>query len=137
MAENSIVKEVGGKTYTITKFRPTDGRRIVVNYPLTALPKVGSYDANEEAMLLLMSHVMVHLPNGEKMALTNKTLIDNHVQSWEALAELEWHTLRFNCPFLNGDNVSTILDILYEVAGDLVLDVIARVIDSGMLKKEE
>ncbi len=120
---------VGDKTYTINKFKPTDGRRIVAGYPLTLAPKVGDYDANEQLMQLLMSYVQVHLSDGSKLALTTKALIDNHVPTWDDLVALEYQTLQANCPFMQGDGLRSFTDMIKEAASRYLVEIMQSAMD--------
>ena len=100
--------EIDGKVYTLSKFPAVAGREIVALYPLSGLPKLGDYKVNEETMLKLMAHVYIRL--GEALQpLNNRTLIDNHVPSWEALAQLEMAMMEYNCSFFQNARLSTFL----------------------------
>lgn len=123
---NSVDITIRDKTYTINKFRPTVGRKIVAQYPLTALPKMANYDQNEAIMVLLMSHVHVHLPNNVKLPLNTVDLINNHVASWDDLVNLEYQTLKFNCPFMQGDNMGSLMDMIKNVASEYLVDIVEK-----------
>lgn len=97
------------RQFLISKFPAVDGRKIVANYPLTALPKVGDYASNEETMLLLMSYVAV-LVGEQETRLSTKALINNHVGDWETLARLEAAMLEYNCSFFLKGKISTFLE---------------------------
>lgn len=103
--------EIGGKAFVLSKFPAIAGREIVTQYPLTAIPKVGEYKANETVMLKLMSYVGV--PNGDKpIMLTTRELVDNHVPDWETLAQLEVAMLEYNCSFFGDGRASTFFDAI-------------------------
>lgn len=119
---------IKGKTYTLNQFRPTVGRKIVAQYPLTAIPKMASYDQNEEIMVLLMSHVHVHLPGGVKMPLNTIDLIDNHVPSWDDLVNLEYQTLKFNCPFMQDGGASSMMEAIKGFASEYLVDIVEKAI---------
>lgn len=131
---NSKIIELGGKTFTINKFRPTEGRRIIAGYPITAMPKFGDYDKNEEIMLRLMAHVEVHIGNNT-LPLTTAALIDNHVGSWELLVELEFEALKFNCPFLEAKNMKPFTDMVSEFAAGYLADVMEKAMGLAMTSK--
>lgn len=132
---NSKIIEIGGKTFTINKFRPTEGRRIIAGYPITAMPKFGDYDKNEEIMLRLMAHVEVHI-GGNTLPLSTSALIDNHVGSWELLVELEYETLKFNCPFLEAKNMKPFTDMVGEFAAGYLADVMVKAMGMAGQSKE-
>lgn len=121
--------EIGGKTYTINKFKPTDGRKIVAGYPLTLAPKIGDYAANEQLMQLLMSYVEVHLADGSKMKLTTKALIDNHVPEWDDLVSLEYQTLQANCKFMQGEGLHSFMDLIKEAASKYLVEIMQGAMD--------
>ena len=103
--------EIGGKRFVLSKFPAIAGREIVTQYPLTAIPKVGEYKANEAVMLKLMGYVGV--PNGDRpIMLTTRELIDNHVGDWEILAQLEIAMLEYNCSFFGDGRASTFFDVI-------------------------
>lgn len=97
------------RTYIISKFPAIAGREIIAMYPLTAMPKIGDYKANEEALHKLMAFVEVVLPNGSHIRLTTAALIDTHVPSWEMLAKIEFAMINYNCSFFRDGRVSTFL----------------------------
>ena len=105
------------RTYLISKFPAIAGRRIIANYPLSALPKLGDYSVNEATMIELMGYVAVPRENGEPMRLSTPALINNHLPSWEALAKIEGAMLEYNCSFftVNGA-LQGFIDLLLEKA---------------------
>lgn len=92
--------QIGDKTYILSQFPVVEGREICVNYPLSAIPKLGSYKQNEEMMFKLLSFVQVKTDNGTLLPLSNKDVINNHVESWEDLIILEKEMLEYNMTFL-------------------------------------
>lgn len=118
---------VGGKTYIIRKFRAIEGRRIVAGYPITAIPKFGDYNGNEEIMLRLMSHVSVVITGRpEGLPLTTRELVDNHVLSWEGLVEIEYEVLKFNCPFLQSENMKPFMEVVKDAAADYLAQIVTK-----------
>lgn len=101
--------EIDGKVYLIGKWPAVAGREIIAGYPLTALPKIGEYKANEEIMLKLMGHVAVVPSSGEPLLLATRALIDNHVDDWETLAKIEFASLERNCSFFRDGRLSGFL----------------------------
>ena len=49
--------EIEGKKYIITKIPAVQGREILTQYPITAMPKIGQYKATEELMFKMMKYV--------------------------------------------------------------------------------
>ncbi len=96
--------EIEGKQFIISKFPAIAGRKIITQYPLSGLPKIGEYGVNEEIMFKLMGYVGVLIKGQETpLLLSTEALIDNHVGNWEILAKIEMAMLEYNCSFfLNG-----------------------------------
>lgn len=96
------------KTFILSKFPAIAGREIIAGYPLTGLPKIGEYKANEEIMLKLMSYVGVQLGD-TVVRLSTRALIENHVPEWETLARIEVAMIERNCSFFANGRASTFL----------------------------
>jgi hypothetical protein len=97
------------KNYIISKFPAIQGREIIAKNPLSAMPKLGDYEVNEETMLKLMCFVAV--PNGtDTLALSTRALVDNHFPDWETLARVEVAMMEYNVSFLKGDILKSIMD---------------------------
>lgn len=106
--------EIDGQTFIFHKFPATEWRRIVSNYPLTGLPKIGEYETNHKIMLELMKYVAVPKPNGEVLFLTNEERINGNVKPGPTLVKVEWGMLQYNCDFLQNGRISGFLDDLLE-----------------------
>ena len=78
-------EEGHAKTFILSNFDAVTGRRIITQYPLTGLPKIGDYVENEKLMFLLMSFVAVVTEDGRKLRLSTPELVMNHVPSAEML----------------------------------------------------
>lgn len=85
--------------FNIGKFPATVGREIITQYPINNIPKVGSYLQSEEIMLKLMKFVERVYDDKDPIPLDNKTLIDNHIPSWEVLIKIEAFVIDYNCSF--------------------------------------
>lgn len=103
------------KTFVISKFPATEGRRIISQYPVISLlsnTKIGSYEKQEELMLDLMSYVAVKTEMGN-IQLKTKELINNHCPDWECLMSLEKEMLVYNCSFFqNGKGYDYLQSLL-------------------------
>ena len=84
--------------FNIGKFPATVGREIITQYPINNIPKIGSYLQSEEIMLKLMKFVE-RVYDDRAIELSSKTLIDNHVPSWEVLIKIEAFVIDYNCSF--------------------------------------
>lgn len=98
------------KTFIISKFPAVAGREIVAKYPLSAMPKLGEYQVNEETMLKLMAYVAIPSDTGVPLQLTTRALVDNHVPEWETLAKLELEMMGYNCSFFGDGRASNLFE---------------------------
>lgn len=102
------IKDVDGqlKTFIISRLPAIPSREILAKYPVANIPKLGEYQASEEAMKLLLSHVAVAIDGrDEPLRLTTPSLINNHVTDGEQLMRLEFAMLEYNTSFFGkGEN---------------------------------
>lgn len=96
-------------TVTLSRFDAVEGREILAKYPMSAMPKLGDYDVNEETMLKLMSYIAVDA-NGTPLRLTTKALINNHTHDAETLMKIEMAMLEYNCSFFQQGRISDFLE---------------------------
>lgn len=121
------VKSLDGdeKTFYISRFPTVQGREIITQWPVSALPKVGDYKANEAIVLTMMEFVAVAAPDGQR--LTTRALVDNHVSDAEMLMQLEKALLLYNTSFFGdgktlsffGNLKATLKAFLIETLTDL------------------
>ena len=97
------------RTFLISRVPAIAMREIVAAYPLTAMPKIGDYKANEEVMLKLLAYVGVPREGMAPLMLTTRALIDNHCGDWEALGKLEIEMFRYNISFFDKGVISNFL----------------------------
>ncbi len=112
-----------GKThvYILSNFDAVAGRRIVSQYPMTGLPKVGDYAENEKLMLQLMSYVAAVTPDGRRLRLETEALVNNHVPDFEMLAKIEIAMMGKNCSFFrDGRSLNFCDTIMQEFAKKLL-----------------
>lgn len=104
-------KELDGTPFILSKFPATVGREIILQYPTSAMPKIGDYSTNEALMLKIMSYVGVTIEGREEpLMLKTRQLVDNHVTDAEMLMKLEWAMLSHNFAFFSNGSLSGILD---------------------------
>ncbi len=84
--------------YILSNFNAVDGRRIASQYPMTALPKIGDYEANEKLFFLIMSHVAA-IVDGKPLRLVTPALVINHVPDFEVSAQIEAAMITRNFSF--------------------------------------
>lgn len=107
--------QLDGKNYTLTKFPATEGREIIMQYPSTALPKVGDYKQNHALMLKMMKYVGVEVEGREGLLmLTTEALVNNHVDKPETLIKLEWAMIQHNFDFFKDGRALGFLGSLLE-----------------------
>lgn len=103
-------KPLDGTPFILSKFPATVGREIILQYPTSALPKVGDYATNEALMLKIMKYVGVTIDGrDEPLMLTTPQLVDNHVRSTEELLKLEWAMMNHNFSFFSNGDLSGFL----------------------------
>ena len=108
------------RTYILSRFPALAGREIVTQYPLSALPKLGDYKANEAMMLKLLSYVAVPVAGADPIRLTTAQLVENHVPDFECLMRLEGAMLEYNCSFFKNGVASTFFARIAQTAQALI-----------------
>lgn len=104
-------KELDGTAFVLHKFPATVGREIILQYPTSAMPKIGDYATNEALMLKVMSYVGVKIDGrDEPLMLKTPQLVDNHVKDAELLMRLEWAMMSYNFAFFSNGSLSGILE---------------------------
>lgn len=97
--------------FNISKLPATVAREIISKYPVSNMPKLGDYNVSEETMLKLISYTE-RVYDDRVQPLTSKSLIDNHIPSWEILVRLEAYMLDYNCSFFD---IGKVLNSLKEL----------------------
>lgn len=100
------------KTFIISKFDAVFGREVAFQYPLTVLPKVGDYLANEQLMFRAMTYAAAISEDGTQMPLKTKALVNNLCPDWEMLVALEKALMEYNISFLRDGRISTFFEVL-------------------------
>lgn len=109
--------ELGSKTYILGKFPATVGREILMQYPTSAMPKIGDYKTNHALMLRIMGYVGVQVEGREEpLMLTTEALVNNHVTNAETLVKLEWAMVQHNFDFFTDGRASSFLESLMQKA---------------------
>jgi hypothetical protein len=107
----------------ISRFPAMTGREIIAQYPTSMVPKIGDYKVNEAMLLKIMAHVAI-VKGEREITLENRTLIDNHVPDWEALAKIEMAIMEYNCSFFGNGKVSGFLEGITEKAQTLIIKIL-------------
>jgi len=116
------------KTFIISKFNAIDGREIITQYPLSAMPKLGDYKTNKELMFKIMKFVAVHTGDVQQ-TLSTPELVNNHVPDWETLLKLEKEVIEYNCSFFTNGKASAFLDELTEKLPALITSMLTGLLE--------
>lgn len=104
-------KELEGTPFILSKFPATVGREIILQYPTSAMPKIGDYATNEALMFKIMKYVSVTIEGrDEPLPLKTPQLVDAHVKDAETLMKLEWAMMNYNFAFFGNGSLSGILE---------------------------
>lgn len=125
--------ELDGRTYVLHKFPSVEGREIIAGYPLTALPKISEYSANQDVMYKNLSYVGVRLEGDKVQMLSTKALINNHTESWETVMLLEKAMLTYNCSFFQDGRL---LNFLKDSAPNF-LPLISKILTPGLVPSSQ
>lgn len=128
--------EINGKTYRISKFPATVGREIIAKYPVSNMPKIGDYQVSEEIMVKLMSFVEV-VAGDRSIRLMTRELINNHVPDWEALTQLEWEMLQYNCSFLTNGKSLSFLEKLAHLAEQKISEMLTASLGKSSVRAKQ
>ncbi len=101
---------VAGKRFIISKFNYEDGREIVTQYMVSAIPKLGDYARNKELVRMMMGYVAIPMESGVPLRLSTPELINNHITDWEMGMQLEAAMMEYNCSFFQNGRISDFLD---------------------------
>jgi hypothetical protein len=107
-------------TYIISRLPAVAGRELVTQYPITAMPRVGDYTANEALMFKLMAYVEAIRADGAPQRLTSRALVDNFVPDWEILAKLEVAMMEYNVSFFGNGKALGFLETIAAKAQQLL-----------------
>lgn len=124
--------EFEGETFkfNIGKFPTTAGREIISKYPVANMPKIGDYAVSEETMLKLMSYVE-RVYDDRVQPLTSRTLIDNHIPSWEVLVKLEGLTIEYNCSFFRNGKAYDFWKKLSALAEPKIIEILTALLGNS------
>ncbi len=120
------------KTYILSNFDAVTGRRIITQYPMTGLPKIGDYIENEKLMFLLMSFVAVVTEDGRKLRLSTPQLVMNHVPNAEMLMKLEMKMMEKNCSFFRDGRSLDLLDSIAQIFSKKILELLTPLSASSL-----
>lgn len=125
------------KTFVLSKFPALAGREIVAKYPLSAMPKIGDYEVNEQTMLKLMNHVGVKTDNGNVIRLSTTELYNNHVPDWETSAKIEWAMMEYNCSFFANGRSSSFFEAIAQKVPVLITKILTDLSAQSSRKEKQ
>ena len=96
-------------TYVISRIPACEAKEIILQYPTSAMPKIGDWPLHEKLMFKLMSYVAVKGETGDPLPLTTRALVNNHVPDWMILGKLELAMMDYNSAFFLSGGLSTFL----------------------------
>lgn len=133
-----IDKIIDGKTYVLTKIPAIEGREILTQYPISAVPKVGDYKTNEVLMYKLLSYVGVRVDTmATPLMLSDKNLINNHVSNAVVLMTLEKEMLDYNFGFFFREKVSTFLGVIDQKLPTWITKILMGLSEQSQKAKEQ
>ena len=103
------------RTYILSNFDCVEGRRIFSQYPMSALPKVGDYEVNEQLMYRIMKHVAVLTNDGRWLRLETEALVKNHIPTTEMLGLIEIEIMKKNFSFFRDGRIFSLFDNLVQL----------------------
>lgn len=120
--------------FNISKLPATVGREIISKYPIANMPKIGDYAVSQETMFKLMKYVE-RVYADRVQPLTNETLINNHVPSWEILTQIEFAMIEYNCSFFRNGKALDFLKKSISLAEPKITEILTGL--SGKLSQAE
>lgn len=111
-----VIKDMDGAehTYMLSRLPYPVGRKVAAMYPVSNMPKVGSYAQSEEVMRDMFKYIHVVLEGGRTQALSTLALIENHVPDTTTGLKLEAAMLAYNFDFFGQGGLSVFLKRLLE-----------------------
>ena len=79
LREPKVIKTKGSGEVIISKFPALQGRKIMIQYPLSNMKALSDYLTCENVLLELLSYCEV-VKDGRHIRLNNATLIDQHIR---------------------------------------------------------
>lgn len=95
------------RTYLIGTIPASYSKEIVLEYPITALPKVGDVQRHMEVTQKMMAYVAV--PRGDKLEplqLSTRELCDNHIPDLRTWMRIEREVAMYNWDFFLPEDLS-------------------------------
>ena len=129
MATKTKIVQIDGRNYRISELPTMLARDVMMNYPLTLLPKVGNYGENERLFKLLMKHVEVQ-PEPDKnpdwwIRLDTEDSINQNVSA-KGVLELEKEVIDFSTDFFSSGKLTQIGTTLGELARNILTNIVLQ-----------
>lgn len=110
-----VIKDIDGidRTFIISRFPATVGMEIFYRLPISAMPKIGDFEALKVVRDDIFKHVYIKTEGGD-IALSTVALIDNHTGDAETALKVIGAMLQHNFSFFSQGKISSFLDGLGE-----------------------
>jgi hypothetical protein len=106
---------IDGKIYILSKFPAVEGMEIMLQTPMSVLPKLGSYPITQEMFLKVMCYVGVPRESGkEPLRLSSKDLVNNHVKGPESWLKILKEMAEYNFSFFQNGRALSFLEGLIQ-----------------------
>lgn len=130
--------ELGGKVFYVSRVPALLGRELVMQYTASAIPKIGDYQTNEAMALKMLERCAVEVtPGADPVPLSTRELIDNHVDGWETLMQLEGRMIAKNCSFFADGRASTFFADIVETAKSWGIQMLTRSLEQFAAKDSQ
>lgn len=94
------------RKYIISEIPASYSKEIVMQYPTSALPKIGDADLHMRITFQLMSYVAVPREGGAPLQLSTRELCDNHIPDLRTWMALERAMAQYNWDFFLPEDLS-------------------------------
>lgn len=109
--QDVVIKDIDGvdRKFIISRFPATVGMEIFYRLPISAMPKIGDFEALKVVRDDIFKHVYVKTEGGD-IALSTIALIDNHTGDAETALKVIGAMLQHNFSFFQKGTISAFFD---------------------------
>lgn len=94
------------RVYLLSKIPASYSKEIVLQYPTSALPKIGDPNLHMKITFMLMSYVAVPRDKAEPLRLSTRELCDNHIPDLRTWMAIEKAMAQYNWDFFLPEDLS-------------------------------
>lgn len=121
------------RTFTLTRFPATIGMEIFYRLPMSAVPKIGDFEALKDVRNDIFKYVYVEA-NGNPIPLSTTALIDNHTNDAETALKIIGAMLQHNFSFFQKGTISAFFDNIAAKVPDMAQKILTQL--SPVLSKQ-